>query len=157
MAIMLKRSLHKSIEHRVLTGVSAGIADYINTNHLLIRVLFILFTLASGLGLVLYVTLSILLPTEDEVIEQEDREFYYNATHGGLKEEDIISSYQYSDMIDALASKQNITALAVIFVGMGALQFNLVPWEFIPEGWRYPAIVITIGLGFLLKSLPHIK
>lgn len=154
---MLKRSLHKSIEHRVLTGVSAGIADYINTNHLLIRLLFILFTLTSGLGLVLYVTLSILLPTEDEVIEQEDSEFYYKATHGGLKEEDIISSHQYSDMIYKLASKQNIVALAVIFVGMGALQFNLVPWEFIPEGWRYPAIVITIGLGFLLKSITQNK
>jgi len=154
---MLKRSLYKSIEHRVLTGVSAGIADYINTNHLLIRLLFILFTLASGLGLVLYVTLSILLPTEDEVIEQEDREFYYKATNGDLKEEDIISSHQYSDIIDKLASKQNIVALAVIFLGMGVLQFNLVPWELIPEGWRYPAIVITIGLGFLLKSITQNK
>lgn len=157
MATTLKRSLYKSTEFRVFTGVASGIADYINTGHTLIRLLFILLTLASGIGLVFYITLSILLPTEDEVIEQEDREFYYNVTHGELKEEDMISVAQYSDMIDKLASKQNIVALIIISIGMFFLQFRLAPWELIPEGWRYPAIVITIGLGFLLKSVTQKK
>ena len=157
MATNVKRSLYKSTELRVFTGVAAGIADYINTSHMLIRFLFILLTFASGIGLVFYITLSILLPTEDEIIEQEDREFYYNVTHGELKEEDMISVAQYSDMIDKLASKQNIVALIIIFIGMFFLQFRLTPWELIPEGWRYPAIVITIGLGFLLKSVTQKK
>ncbi len=157
MAAPVKRSLYKSTEYRVLTGVAAGIADYINTSHNLIRFLFILLTLSSGIGLVFYITLSILLPTEDEVIEQEDREFYYNVTHGVLKEEDLILSDQYSDMIDKLASQQNIVALIVIFIGMFVFQFNLVPWKLIPGIWIYPAIVITIGLGFLLKSITQKK
>jgi phage shock protein C len=157
MATTVKRSLYKSTEYRIFTGVAAGIADYINTSHTLIRFLFILLTLASGVGLVFYITLSILLPTEDEVIEQEDREFYYNVTHGVLKEEDLILSDQYSDMIDKLASKQNIVALIIIFIGMFVLQFNLVPWKLIPGVWRYPALVITIGLGFLLRSITQKK
>ncbi|MEX0596881.1 MAG: PspC domain-containing protein [Candidatus Paceibacterota bacterium] len=157
MATTLKRSLYKSTENRVFTGVAAGLADYINTNHMLIRVLFILLTLASGIGLVFYITLSVLLPTEDEIIEQEDREFYYNVTHGELKIEDIISANQYSDTIDKLASRQNIVALIVIFVGMFFLQFTLAPWELIPGVWRYPAIIITIGFGFLLKSITRKK
>ncbi|NBP58376.1 PspC domain-containing protein [bacterium] len=152
-----KRSLYKSTEFRVFTGVAAGIADYINTNHNLIRLLFVLLTLASGIGLVFYITLSILLPTEDEIIEQEDKEFYYKVTHGGLKEEDMISAAKYSDMIDKLASKQNIIALMTMFIGMFFLQFRLAPWESIPEGWRYPAIVVTIGLGLLLKSVTQKK
>jgi hypothetical protein len=116
-----------------------------------------LLTFSSGIGLVFYITLSILLPTQDEVIEQEDRDFYYNVTHGVLKEEDLILSNQYSDMIYKLASKQNIVALVVIFIGMFVFQFNLVPWELIPGIWRYPAIVITIGLGFILKSITQQK
>lgn len=157
MSTSIKRSLYKSTEYRIFTGVAAGIADYINTNHNLIRFLFILLTLASGTGLVLYITLSILLPTEDEVIEQEDREFYYNVTHGEIKEEDLILSDQYSDMIDKLASKQNIVALLIIFIGATVLYFDLVPWNLIPGVWRYPAVVITIGLGFLLKSITQKK
>jgi phage shock protein C len=157
MATNVKRSLYKSTEFRVFTGVAAGIADYINTSHMLIRFLFILLTFASGIGLVFYITLSILLPTEDEVIEQEDREFYYNVTHGGLKKELIISSQEYADIIDKLVSTQNIVALVVIFIGMFFLQFDIVPWELIPSGFRYPAIIMTVGLGFLLKSITQKK
>lgn len=154
MATTIKRSLYKSIENRVFTGVAAGIAEYINTSHTLIRILFILFTLASGVGVVFYITLSILLPTEDEIIEQEDKEFYYNVTHGVLTEEDlIVSRTQYSDIIDKLVSQQNIVAFFIIFIGVFFLQFDLVPWELIPDMFRYPAIIITVGLGFLLKSL----
>jgi phage shock protein PspC (stress-responsive transcriptional regulator) len=153
----VKRSLYKSTDFRVFSGVASGIADYINTNHMLIRFLFILLTFSSGIGLVFYITLSILLPTEDEIIEKEDREFYYNVTHGGLKKEDIISAKEYSDMIDKLVSTQNIVALFVIFIGMFFLQFDIVPWELIPSGFRYPAIIITVGLGFLLKSITQKK
>jgi|LakMenEpi03Aug12_release.lakeMendotaPanAssembly.Ray.scaffolds.fasta_scaffold01495_26 phage shock protein PspC (stress-responsive transcriptional regulator) len=157
MATILKRSLYKSTENRVFTGVAAGIGDYINTSHILIRSLFILFTLASGVGLIFYITLSILLPTEDEIIEQEDNEFYYNVTHGVIKEEDLMLSSQYSDIIDKIASKQNIIALFIIFIGIFFLQFNLAPWKLIPGIWRYPSIIITIGLGFLLKSITKKK
>lgn len=158
MATGLNRSLYRSTEYRIFTGVASGIADYINTSHTLIRLLFVLFTLASGVGAIFYITLSLLLPTEDEIIEQEDRDFYYNVTHGILKDKDlIISDKQYSDIIDKISSKQNIVALIIIFIGVFFLQFNLIPWKLIPSLWRYPAIIVTIGFGFLLKSLTQKK
>jgi len=152
MSKVLNRRLYKSTENRILTGVASGLADYINTKHILIRILFILFTLASGLGLVLYITLSLLLPTEDEIIEQEDQEFYYKVSHGELKKEQIMSK-GYMDIIDKLASNQNIAALIVIFIGVLTLQFNIVPWNIISDIARYPAIIMTVGLGFVIKSL----
>lgn len=156
MAIILKKRLYKSTEYRIFTGVAAGIADYINAGHLSIRFLFILLALASGIGVVLYIILSIILPTEDEIIEQQDREFYYSMTHGGIPQDNNeISPKQYSDIINRAASTQNIVGLCIIFIGVFTLQFKVVPWELIPEVWRYPALIITIGLGFLLKSLSN--
>lgn len=149
MATTLKRSLYKSKEFRVFTGVAAGIADYINTGHTLIRLLFILLTLASGIGLVFYITLSILLPTEDEVVEREDMEFYYNATHGGIVEVDESKKIH---IINNLFSKQNIIAFIIIFIGSFILQFNIAPWRLISDPLRYPAIIFTIGFAFILKS-----
>lgn len=158
MAIVIKKHLYKSTEYRLFTGVAAGIGDYLNTSHTSIRALFILLTLASGIGLVLYITLSILLPTENEVLEQEDREFYYDVTHGGIKtEKTVVSEKQYSDIINKVASAQNIFGLIVIFLGIFTLQFNIVPWELIPEIFRYPALIITVGLGFVLKSITNRK
>lgn len=157
MATGIKKRLYKSTEYRLLTGVAAGIGDYLNASHTSIRFLFILLTLASGIGLVLYLTLSILLPTENEVIEQEDREFYYKVTHGGITENEIVSAQQYSDIINKVISAQNITAFIIIFTGVFTLQFNIIPWELIPEHFWYPALIITAGIGFLLKSITNKK
>jgi phage shock protein PspC (stress-responsive transcriptional regulator) len=154
MSKVLDKYLYKSTENRIFTGVAAGIADYINTSHSLIRILFILTTLAGGLGLVLYITLSILLPTEEEIIEQEDQSFYYKVTHGEVNYNQITSK-SYSDIIDKLASTQNIFALVIIFIGVFTLQFNIVPWMIIPDSWRYPSIILTIGLGFIVKSVAN--
>jgi phage shock protein C len=68
MASSYNRRLYRSIEYRVFTGVASGIADYFNTSHTSIRYLFILLSLASGLGLIFYLTLSVLLPTEEEIL-----------------------------------------------------------------------------------------
>lgn len=152
MSKVLNRRLYKSTENKIITGVASGLADYINTQHSFIRLLFILFTLASGLGLVLYITLSILLPTEDEVIYQEDAEFYYKVSGGDLNKEQIVLK-SYSDIIDKISSTQNIVSLIIIFIGVFILQFNIEPWEIIPDLWRYPAILITVGIGFLIKSV----
>lgn len=155
--MILKKRLYKSTEYRIFTGVAAGIGDYLNTNHTAIRFLFILLTLASGIGLVFYITLSILLPTENEILEQEDREFYYNAVNGNMKKDQVISEKQYSDIINKVSSTQNIVAFIIIFVGVFTLQFNIVPWELIPEIFRYPALIMTVGLGFVLKSITNKK
>jgi phage shock protein C len=157
MSSTIKKSLYKSTEYRFFTGVASGIAEYLNVSHSSIRLLFILFTLASGMGLVLYITLSVLLPTENEIIEREDMSFYYNITHGILNKKNLESSHNNLDMIYQLVSKQNIIALSIVFIGILFLRFNLVPWNLIPEIGRYPAIIITVGLGFLLKSITQKK
>lgn len=147
-----KKSLYKSTDYKMFTGVAAGIADYIEINHASVRVLFILLTLASGIGLVFYITLSIILPTEVELLEKEDREFYYNMTHDKFKVQDSISFTPYS-----LLSKANIVSLGLIFIGILFLNFRISPWNFIPEMWRYPSIIIIISLGFLVKSITQKK
>lgn len=156
MATGIKKRLYKSTEYRIFTGVAAGIGDYLNASHTSMRILFILLALASGIGLALYLTLSILLPTEDEVKDQEDIQFYYQAINGVLKNE-LIESKIDSDTRVNIFSTQNIIALLIISLGVFALQFNIVPWELIPDNMRYSAIIITVGLGFVIKSLSKRK
>lgn len=152
-----KKSLYKSTANRFFTGVASGVADYIDASYFLVRLLFILLTLLSGIGLVLYITLSVLLPTEDETIEQEDMNFYYNVTHGALRQNNKESAKNYFSADSKLLSKQNIVALTCLAIGILFLQFNLEPWDLIPEMWRFPAIIMTIGVGFLLKSITRKK
>lgn len=59
-----ERRLRRSRSDQVLGGVCAGIAHYFNTDPLLIRLVFVVFTLAQGAGVLLYVLLWVLMPVE---------------------------------------------------------------------------------------------
>ncbi len=59
----MKERLYRS-RNRVIGGVSAGLGDYLNIDPVIVRVLFIVFTLINGLGLLLYIILWIIVPEE---------------------------------------------------------------------------------------------
>ena len=59
-----ERRLRRSRTDQVLGGVCAGLAHFFNTDPLLIRLVFVVFTLAQGAGVLLYVLLWVLMPAE---------------------------------------------------------------------------------------------
>jgi phage shock protein C len=64
-----KKRLVRSRTERWLAGVCGGIGDYFNIDATVIRVLFVLFALVFGSGLLIYIILWILIPLEPEVVE----------------------------------------------------------------------------------------
>lgn len=62
-----ERFLRRSRSDRILGGVCRGLADYFGVNTLLIRLLFIVITIAMGSGVLLYILLWVLIPQEDAV------------------------------------------------------------------------------------------
>lgn len=56
------KKLQKSQTDRKLCGVCGGIAEYFNCDTTLIRLLWILFTLAGGAGLLAYIIAAIVMP-----------------------------------------------------------------------------------------------
>jgi phage shock protein C len=61
------RSLNRSTTDRKLAGVSGGLATYLGVDPVLIRVGFVVTTLASGVGLLAYLALLALVPADDAV------------------------------------------------------------------------------------------
>ena len=58
------RKLYRSKTDRKVAGVCGGLAQYFNIDPTLIRVLFVVLAILGGSGLVLYVALWIIVPTE---------------------------------------------------------------------------------------------
>lgn len=58
------RRLYRSRKDRMLAGVAGGVAEYFNVDPTLIRLLFVIFTLAGGPGLIAYIILWIVVPEE---------------------------------------------------------------------------------------------
>ena len=64
----MKVTFYKTKRNRLLTGVLAGLADRFKFDLSLIRCLYILFTIAAfGLGILIYIVLSVLLPYKEDL------------------------------------------------------------------------------------------
>ncbi len=58
------RKLYRSRTDRKLAGVCGGLAQYFNTDATLIRVLFVVLAVLGGSGLVIYLAMWIIVPSE---------------------------------------------------------------------------------------------
>lgn len=59
------RRIFRSRRDRLFVGVCGGLSNYFQIDSLWVRLSFILLTLASGFGILLYLVLAVLLPRED--------------------------------------------------------------------------------------------
>ena len=69
--------LHKSVKDKKISGVCAGIAEYLNMDPTIIRLIFALLAVGWGSGVLVYFILSFILPEGDEddaSAEEEEKE-----------------------------------------------------------------------------------
>jgi phage shock protein C len=61
---MNNKSLVRLRNDRMIFGVAAGLANYLSIDPVLVRLLFVLLTLAGGHGLLIYLVLALVMPDE---------------------------------------------------------------------------------------------
>jgi phage shock protein C len=66
-ATMSERQLLRSTGDRMFLGVAAGLAEYFNIDPVLVRLLFVLLTMTTGYGLIIYIVLAIVMPEKKTV------------------------------------------------------------------------------------------
>jgi phage shock protein C len=58
----MTKKLYRSRSDRMLAGVCGGLADYFGIDPTIVRILMVLFALAGGPGLILYIILLLIIP-----------------------------------------------------------------------------------------------
>ena len=58
------KRLYRSREERMIAGVCGGIAEYVNVDPTVIRLLFILGSFSGGPGLLIYFVMMLIVPEE---------------------------------------------------------------------------------------------
>lgn len=61
---METKRLYRSRNEKMIAGVCGGIADYIHVDPTLIRLLWVLFGMAAGSGILAYIIAAIIIPEE---------------------------------------------------------------------------------------------
>ena len=67
----MKKRLYKSSTDKKVCGVCGGIANYFDVDPTVIRLIWVIFTLVGGSGLIAYIIAAIIMPDEKECIVVE--------------------------------------------------------------------------------------
>lgn len=61
---MEPKKLYKSSSNKMVSGVCGGIAEYINVDPTIIRLLWVVFSFMGGAGILAYIVAAIVIPNE---------------------------------------------------------------------------------------------
>jgi len=71
---MSKRKLYKSRKNKMIGGVCGGIAEYLNVDPTIVRVITGVLCLVKGLGVLVYIIACIVMPYNNEDFSEDDTE-----------------------------------------------------------------------------------
>ena len=138
MADSSNKKLYRAGKGHILGGVCAGVADYFNVDVNLVRILWLVFSLINGIGIVAYVIGLLLIPKnpEHEKLPPDEQKRSPNA---GL-----------------------FIGVALVLIGLSFgfhTWFNLYWWDFPWFYWNinwhlvWPLLLIVFGAWFIYQSM----
>ena len=138
------RRLHRSQDNRFLFGVAGGLAEYFDAEPVLIRVGWVLLTIATaGIAALAYIVMAIFTPDS----ERQQIEF---TSEPSIDSRDGIVE---SDRPSKRHILRNMLGVGLIVAGMIILLGNLgvfgsIPWEIV-----WPVAISLLGVIILLPSI----
>jgi phage shock protein PspC (stress-responsive transcriptional regulator) len=140
------KRLYRLPKSGVIAGVCAGLAEYFRMDVTLMRVIFVILTLASGgFGILVYLILAIIMPTSEATVSAH------------------VTGKEFGDSISSLAGEfqdggganrlRNFFGLALILLGSWLLLVQFFPsWLSLNWSIVWPVVLILFGLFVLARS-----
>ena len=102
------KKLYRSRTNKMIAGVCGGIGKYLNTDPTIIRLGFVVISFMSGVGVILYLALWIIVPLEGEAAANLDRE-HLNQVGGEMKAkaEEVVGEIKKT--VEGLKKKKDVT------------------------------------------------
>lgn len=134
---MENKRFERSATNKVIGGVCAGLADYLNMDVTLVRVLFVVAALCGSFGFWLYIILWIVAPSQKVIgfDSKNDEPIEINVVENEKK------GFQKGTVV---------TAIILIGIGLLALIDNFMPIDWIWKLW--PVILIALGIVIIMNT-----
>lgn len=120
--------LYRSTTDKVIGGVCGGLATYFRIDPVLVRLAFVVFALAGGASVLLYIVLWIAVPVGEVVPIGE------TATFMGMRGSET-------------------TAIVLIAIGALWLLANIGVFSFINWSLAWPLLLVALGAAMLLRGV----
>lgn len=147
-----QKKLYRSGKDKIIAGVCGGLAEYLEVDATIVRIIFVILTIWGGVGVILYLIGLIVMPLnpEDEKMKEKIKE----TTKGNVK----AAAKDFGEKMEEVAQdiKENIKegpkrmsgsqlfGLIIIFLGLYFLFRELYPWISLHLFW--PVLLMLIGV-----------
>ncbi|MCK5456888.1 MAG: PspC domain-containing protein [Melioribacteraceae bacterium] len=154
----MREGISRSRQNRIFGGVAAGLGEYLTIDPIVVRVLFVVSVIFSGIGILLYLIMWIVIPEEkfdfdntysdsSKDSENEDKgEDKGTSTNADTSTENINFTFHQE-------KKKNgkvIFGIILIIIGMFFLGIEI--FSFLNFADLLPVILIGLGITLLWKS-----
>ncbi len=143
----MQERLYRIRNNRMIAGVSTGLAEYFDIDPVIIRLAFVISTFISGIGLIAYILLWIIVPEKSEI--------YASASNSNINVEnpELNSTGEPQTVVKNNSDKKDrsfIFGLALIVIGFLFLADTVFPFFFSDKLW--PLILVALGIILIVKS-----
>lgn len=143
------KKLYRSSTNKVLGGVCAGLGNFFAIDPVLIRIIFIFFLVFGGGGLLVYIILWLIIPSEISGGEITDKNIKQNVGEIQDKVQDFAENIKgYSTK----HSGKKIAGFILITLGILLLLSNLQLLQFGFFFRFWPILLIIVAIGLLTKD-----
>ncbi len=156
----MEKRLYRSKSDRMIWGVCGGLAKYFDVDPTLIRIIAVLSIFISGAGIIAYIILAIVIPSESskatepkDAIKENVEELKKTASELGREIQSTFTGKDESEETTGVRyRRRNLLGIIIIIIGILVLlsSFNLFWWF----RWSYfwPIIIIAIGLLIIVSA-----
>ncbi len=156
----MEKRLYRSKSDRMIWGVCGGLAKYFDVDPTLIRIIAVLSIFISGAGIIAYIILAIVIPSESskatepkDAIKENVEELKKTASELGREIQSTFTGKDESEETTGVRyRRRNLLGIIIIIIGVLVLlsSFNVFWWF----RWSYlwPIIIIAIGLLIIVSA-----
>jgi phage shock protein PspC (stress-responsive transcriptional regulator) len=138
----MKDKFYRSRKDRFIGGVAGGLAEYMNIDPILVRVVFVLILFFNGFGLLLYIILWIIVP--EAPFEMPNMNPQSDNSSGNTV------NFQTSSNADRESKGRVIIGISLIVLGILFFAQSFLPHFHVKD--IFPITLIIIGIALLWNS-----
>lgn len=151
---MIEKKLYRSRTDYVVAGVAGGLAQFLEIDSTIVRLIFVALSLGGGSGILIYIILALVIPREPGVEVKVDRgkKVREIAADVGARTKDLVEEVKQNQQETGEEKRRAGSALGIGLVILGILLLinKLVPIHL--EGdWFWPVVLVGLGIYLLIK------
>lgn len=166
---MENKQLKRSSNNRIISGVAAGIAEYLDIDPVIVRVIFVFLLFCGGGGLILYLILLFIMPDNRGVLHEkktsnESGDFVVddngNVESGAKYVDKDISESEKETVGEVVAThgdkkKNNViagTIIGLLLIGVGVIILFSKIFSFCWTQYFFPVLLVLTGIILIAFS-----